>query len=63
VDEASRTVVVRIHPGSDPVCGTIQGPGEPAVRFVGYVQLVAQLERLRDAEVEKQDRVAPADDA
>jgi hypothetical protein len=47
VGEALRTIVVRIDPLSDPLAGEVEHEGEPAVPFVGYMQLIAELERER----------------
>ncbi len=44
-----RTIVVKIDPVSDPIEGTVEHKGEPAVSFVGYMQLIAELERERRA--------------
>jgi hypothetical protein len=46
----NRTVVVTINPGSQPISGTVHGPDETPVEFVGYIQLVAHLERHHDAQ-------------
>lgn len=43
-----RPIVVRLDPASEPLEGTVQRPGEQAVAFVGYLQLVAQIERGRE---------------
>jgi hypothetical protein len=43
-------IVVTVDPGSEPVSGTVQGPDETPVQFVGYMQLVAQLKRHRHAD-------------
>jgi hypothetical protein len=44
------TILVTIDPGSEPVSGTVQGPDETPVQFVGYIQLIAQVERHHHAE-------------
>ena len=56
MSDSERTVVVTIEPGSDPIAGTVRDPAGPAVPFVGYVELIAQLERYRQA-----DAAAPED--
>lgn len=43
-----RPIVVRIDPATEPLEGTVQPPGARAVEFVGYMQLVAQIERNRE---------------
>jgi hypothetical protein len=44
------TIVVTVDPDSEPVSGTVQGPDETRVQFVGYIQLIAQLERHHHAD-------------
>ena len=56
MSDSERTVVVTIEPGSDPIAGTVHDPAGPAIPFVGYVELIAQLERYRQA-----DAAAPED--
>lgn len=40
---------VRVDPGSEPVAGSISEGDGLAAPFVGYVQLIAELERIREA--------------
>ena len=56
MSDSERTVVVTIEPGSDPIVGTVRDPAGPAIPFVGYVELIAQLERYHQA-----DAAAPED--
>lgn len=49
MSDSERTVVVTIEPGSDPIAGEVRDPGGSAIPFVGYVELIAQLERYRQA--------------
>lgn len=56
MSDSERTVVVTIEPGSDPIAGTVRNAAGPAIPFVGYVELVAQLERYRQG-----DAAAPED--
>lgn len=56
MSDSERTVVVAIEPGSDPIAGTVRDTAGPAVPFVGYVELIARLERYRQA-----DAAAPED--
>jgi len=40
-------LVLTIEPTSDPIAGTVRDPAGSAIPFVGYVELIAQLERYR----------------
>ena len=44
------TFVLTIEPTSDPIAGTVRGPAGSAIPFVGYVQLIAELERYRQVD-------------
>jgi hypothetical protein len=44
------TLVLTIEPASTPITGTVQDPTGPPIPFVGYVQLIAELERYRQTE-------------
>jgi hypothetical protein len=59
-------LIVRIHPATEPVQGTVERPGGRRVDFVGYMQLIAQIERDREtaggcASVMEGDRRATSD--
>jgi hypothetical protein len=45
VGAQKRTIAITIDPGSEPVSGTVQGTDESPVEFVGFIQLIAQIQR------------------
>jgi hypothetical protein len=45
VGAQKRTLEVTINRDSEPVSGTVQGPDDPPVEFVGYIQLIAHIQR------------------
>jgi hypothetical protein len=51
-----RTIAVTIDVGSEPVSGTVQGPDETPVEFVGYIQLIAHIQRHHHPETATDNR-------
>lgn len=47
-------ILLELDPHSDPIAGRIGREGEPARNFVGYLELISGLERLR-TETEEPD--------
>lgn len=43
----ARHLTVKLDPASEPIAGRLSLDGGPASRFVGYLQLIARLEKLR----------------
>jgi hypothetical protein len=56
MSDSERTVVVTIESGSDPIAGKVRDPKGSVIPFVGYVELIAQLERYHQI-----DAAAPED--
>jgi hypothetical protein len=40
-------LIVEVDPTGEPITGTVRDDESPATRFVGYAQLVAEIERRR----------------
>jgi hypothetical protein len=41
-------LIVEVDPSGEPITGTVSDDESPPTRFVGYAQLVAEIERRRE---------------
>lgn len=48
MDTAQVALIIEVDPTGEPITGTVSDDESPPTRFVGYAQLVAEIERRRE---------------